>query len=101
MQEKRMKTSDSYEMLVNQLSGDQSGLSQIIESTNATGKGAISGTKKIMRGLRESQDSNQRSQVFIGEKNGSSMGTNIKDASILTNYQQKQLQQLEQQSQAT
>jgi len=42
-----------------------------------------------LRGLRDSLDSNQRSQIFIGEKNGSAMGTGVKDASILTNYQQK------------
>ena len=56
-----------------------------------------------VRGLRESQDSNQRSHVYIGDKNGSgsTITSQVKDGSILTNYQQKQLQLLELQSQAT
>ena len=48
--------------------------------------------------MRDSQDSNQRSQALIGEKQGSAMGSNVKDNSVLTNYQQRQMQYLEQQS---
>ena len=84
VQEKRIKTSDSFEMIPGN-SQPVHLLTQGNQSKLANSKGG-----RGMRGLRESQDSNQRSAQFIGEKSATSnMASHQKDASILTNYQQK------------
>ena len=81
-----MKTSDSFEMIAD-VSNPQ--FSHLI-TNGQTSKLHNQNTAKGFRGARDSQDSNQRSQVLIGEKKAM---TAAKDApSILTNYQQKTLQ---------